>query len=251
MKTVPRELLMSIFHAITSAEENGLPPLTAGQLAIQFRQTDAAIKKACAVLEANGKIQASVKSPEHPDPSYTPISPADGVVQISGAEAPAQGMNSILKATIHTFRAGMNLDLRLVGQAVSEDQVTTEDLSIYARVTGDLEGSVCFGIRRDVARLLLSVIARRRVGTIGQAGLSALHNVADRIVVVARADLAKYGYSIDVSPSSTVYPMGMKITTHGVPQAVATLKCRYGAVAVHVVLQESPQQNEDGAAAAA
>ena len=231
---------MSIVRAISSARKRDATPFTADRLAIQFRQPPSVIVQACAVLEARGVLHVSQQSSELTNPTYTLVPQAP---QAESSNIVGEAASSVLRATVQTFRSNLNLDLQLADRAFTLDQVTTEDLSIFARVTGDLEGSVCFGISQPVARQLLGIVTRRQVGTIDQSGILILNKIADRILGVTRSDLGKRGHSIDVSSASTLYPAGMKITTLGMPQSVATMRSRIGPVMVHVVLGETSVVN--------
>ena len=51
-------------------------------------------------------------------------------------------VNALLQATVGVFRSDLGVDLRLDGSEVSEAQATTEDLSVFTRFTGRIEGCV-------------------------------------------------------------------------------------------------------------
>ena len=154
-----------------------------------------------------------------------------------------RALNSLLRAAIQIFRADLEIDLQPVARIFSHEQVTTEDYSVFVRVTGQMEGSVCLGINRKVARHLLGVVAQRRVGAIDRPGILILNKIANRIFDRFRADLSKNGYLIDTTGASTVHPAGMRITTLGMPQTVVTLRSHFGPVSMHVVLVATPVEN--------
>ncbi len=245
--TVPPELMKSVVDFIRVAGEKGFPAPTAEQLAVELRQTEGSIKRACALLESHGLVRASRKATEHTNPSYTV--PRQARPSAPGQEAGTRErvVHSLLRATASVFKSDLKVDLRLAGNEIRDDQATTEDLSVFVRVNGEYEGNICFGLSRNVARALIGVVARQRITSINRPGLRILNMLVDRIVALALSELVASGYFIDVHPASTVQPAGMKITTLGVQQIVATLESRHGPVIVHFVLREA--QADDALAA--
>jgi CheY-specific phosphatase CheX len=244
VNTVPMELMRSIVWLIAAAEENGSPALTAEQLANNLRQSEGTIKRACAHLEAQGSIKASSKASEHTNPSYVTSQQEASMPQDDEAAARDKIVKTVLRATVAVFRSNLKVGIRLAGTELKDDQVTTDDLSIFIRVTGRLEGSICFGLSRKVARELIELMTRHRVKSIDQKGIRTLNSLVDRIIHVAHGELQSDGISIDVWPASTVQPEGMRITTLGVSQVVATLNSQLGPIVVHVVLRETPIEEE-------
>ncbi|MDP6822525.1 MAG: hypothetical protein QF554_04460 [Dehalococcoidia bacterium] len=237
--TVPPELMKSVVDFIRAAEESGFPAPTAEQLAVKLRQTEGSINRACALLESHGLVRASQKTSEHTNPSYTISRQARSPAPVNETGTRDRIVNGLLRATAAVFRSDFKVDLRLAGGEIRDDQATTEDLSVFVRVNGQYQGSICFGLSRNVARALIGEVARRHITSINQPGLRILNMLADRIVALARSELGASGYFIDVHPAATVQPAGMKITTLGVRQVVATLEGRHGPIVVHVVLREA------------
>lgn len=150
-------------------------------------------------------------------------------------------VNALLRATAMVFKNDLGIELQLEGGVVCEDQATTEDLSVFVRVTGSVEGCVFFGLDRVVAREILTIVLRRPPAGIDERALRILNRIVERIVGHARDEFAADGYSVDVSPASTVQPAGTRITTLGVPQIVAVLRSKRGPVVVHMVLRDVPR----------
>ena len=79
---------------------------------------------------------------------------------------------------------------------------------------------------------------------IDEQAVTMLNSLANRIVGLNRSELAAAGYSIDVSPASIVHSVGMKITTLGTQQVVATLDSPFGPIMIRIVLREPPVDEE-------
>lgn len=232
MNAVPNELLMALARALASSQKREVAPPTIEQLAVHFRQSPDVIKRAFGVLKAR-ELQNVSRAPSgrtNPGRSQR-LNPVGNAV------------NSLLRATVQTFRSDLKLDLLLGEQAFRHDQVTTEDFSVYVQITGALEGSVCFGVSRQAARHLIGVVARRRIGSVDSSSLLILNRLVDRIMNRTRSHLDQNGHPIFTSPASTIYPSGMKITTLGMPQCVANLRSKFGPVVVHAVLAETSGHN--------
>ena len=195
-------------------------------------------------MEAQGSIIASRSASEHTNPSYVASQQAASIPEDDEAAARDKIVNTILRATSAVFISNLKVDIRLAGGELKDDQVTTEDLSIFIRVTGRLEGNICFGLNRKVARELIGIIGQQRVTSINKDGVQKLNSLANRILSVARGELQANGCSIDVWPASLVQPIGLRITTLGAQQVVATLNSQIGPIVVHVVLRETPVEDE-------
>ncbi|MCH7643001.1 MAG: hypothetical protein IIC30_06955 [Chloroflexi bacterium] len=150
-------------------------------------------------------------------------------------------VNALLRATARVFRSDLGIDLRFIGSTVREDQETTEDLSIFVRLTGSVEGCVFFGLDRGMAREILAIVLRRPSAGIDERAIRILNRIVERIAGHARDEFMAGGHSIEISSASTVQPSGLRITTLGVPQVVAVLRSKRGPVMVHMVLREVPQ----------
>lgn len=244
---VSPELLMAVVEFIRAARDRGASKPTAEEIAIHLRQTEGKIKRACAVLESHGLVRASRAAAEHTNPGFTIMAEGTTVVRDEEAAARDRIVNTLLRATARVFKSDLGIDLRLAGGEERHDEATTEDLSVFVRVTGNIEGCIFFGLDRMVARELLTILLRRPPSGIDERALRILNKLVERIVGFARAEFAAAGYSMDVSPASTVQPAGMRITTLGFPQIVATLRSEHGPVVVHVALRETG--NRDALAA--
>ncbi len=151
-------------------------------------------------------------------------------------------VNALLRATARVFKRDLGIDLRLAGGMVSEDQATTEDLSVFVRFAGRFEGCVFFGLNRGVAREILAIVFRRPPAGIDDRALRVLNRIVERIVGHARDELAASGFNVDITSASIVQPAGTRITTLGAPHVVAILQSKRGPVVVHIVLRDTPQR---------
>ncbi|MDA1258324.1 MAG: chemotaxis protein CheX [Chloroflexi bacterium] len=242
MNEVPEELLKSIIRLIQSDQDRGNPPPSAEGIAVRLGRSEGNIKRACLTLESHGLVRASRAAAEHTNPSYT-IS-REGTAAVREAEGAARDevVNALLRATARVFKSDLGVEIRLGGGEVREDQATTEDLSIFIRVSGRFEGSIFFGLDRGVAREILTIAFRRPPSGINEKAIRVMNTLVNRIADAARRDFEAAGYIVHLSPASTVQPVGTRITTLGVPQIVATLQSKRGPIMVHVSLREVPER---------
>ena len=212
-----------------------------------MRQSEETIKRACAYLEAQGSIRTSGNASNasgHAAPGYVTSQPEASIPQDDESVARDKIVKTVLRATVAVFRSNLKVGIKLAGSELKDDQETTEDLSIFIRVSGRLDGSICFGLSRKVARELVETITRQRVTSFDQNGIRVLNALADRVVQFASAELQTSGSSIKLWPASTVHPAGMRITTLGVSQVVTTLNSQLGPIVVHIVLRDTPVEEE-------
>lgn len=242
---VPEELLKSVMGLVRSYEERSNPAPTARDMAAGLGFNEREIRWACSALEADGLVRATQTSMNN----YPGYMSATGMPEHTPDPERAESRNKIvfalLRSTAKVFKSELGIDVQLAGGEVRQDEVTTEDISVFLRVAGEIEGSVYYGLDRSVARELLAIAQRQKIGGINAESIHVLNTLITQVGDRASSELGAVGYDVEISPASTVQPVGMKIATHGIPQIVARLECESGPISAHVSLQEPVDEDEE------
>lgn len=148
-------------------------------------------------------------------------------------------VNPFLTAAQHVFKVELGMELKLVGAQVTEDTITSEDITAFIGVTGHLEGNVFYGFKRKVARAILTIMLGKPPAGMDQMALSALGELANMITGNAAVGLARAGFSTDLTPPTLIQPKGSKFTTLGCPQILVNLESECGPFPVRISLREN------------
>lgn len=280
---VPEELLKAVMDLIYAYEERGNPPPTVPDMAAGLGASKRDIRWACSTLEVDGLVRtASTTQGDNPgylpveenSPDHAPVADSgleDALIEDDRLEDPAgedsvpevepaeksladltpeqinvrnKVVSAVLRSTALVFKSKVDVDIQVSENEVREDLVTTEDISVFLRVTGEIEGSVYFGFDRSVALGLLEAARQDPSEGINARSIKIFNDLVTHVGGQARHELSKIGYDVDVSPAASVQKVGMRVTTHGYPQVVTTLDTWSGPIEAHVSLQE-PVVEED------
>ncbi len=70
-------------------------------------------------------------------------------------------VNPFLTAAQRVFEVELGQELKYVGARATDDTYTSEDITAFIGVTGNLEGNVFYGFKRGVARAILTIMLGR------------------------------------------------------------------------------------------
>ncbi len=151
-------------------------------------------------------------------------------------------VNPFLTAAQHVFRMELGWELEFSGAELANDEVTSEDITAFIGVTGELEGNVFYGFRRPVMRSIVTTMLGRPQAGMDQLALSALGELANMITGNASGGLAAAGYTTDLTPPRLVWPKGSRFTTLGIPQILIRFETECGPFPIRVSLRENSQK---------
>ena len=140
------------------------------------------------------------------------------------------------------FEVELGQELRFAGAQVTEDTITSEDITAFIGVTDRLEGNVFYGFKRSAARSILTIMLGKPPAGMDQMALSALGELANMITGNAAIGLAGAGFSMNLTPPTLIQPKGSKFTTLGCPQIVVQLEIDCGPFLVRISLRENEDQ---------
>ena len=151
-------------------------------------------------------------------------------------------VNPFLTAAQHVFEVELGQELKYIGARMTDDTNTSEDITAFIGVTGQLEGNVFYGFKRQVARAVLTIMLGRPPAGMDTMAMSALGELANMITGNAAIGLAGAGFSTDLTPPTLIQPKGSKFTTLGCPQILVDLESECGSFPVRVSLRENEQR---------
>jgi CheY-specific phosphatase CheX len=234
--------MKSIVDLVSTIEKNGVAALNTKEVAISLGQTEDTIRRASALLEYHGHLRMTRTGSDLRAQSFTLTTPGQSPIQTPTQDAEGASrdrvVTALLRGTSRYFKSKLNMGVTLTGGETRDIQETTEEFSVFVRVSGQLEGSICFGLSRIAASAVIDAIVGQHIGGIDDHSVQFLNSMANRIIASTCAELAIADCSFEVLPASTVRSSGMRITTNGTPQVIATLSSEHGLVVVHVVLRD-------------
>ena len=151
-------------------------------------------------------------------------------------------INPFLAAVEHVFQSEFGWDLKFCGTEVADDQVTSEDLTVFIGVTGRVEGNVFYGFTSSMARSVLGVMLERPRSRMDEVAQSALGELANMITARAGVGLEAAGYPTRLTPPTLVQPMGRTFTIFGIPQILVRFECERGPFPIRVSLRENRRE---------
>ncbi len=98
---------------------------------------------------------------------------------------------------------------------------TTQQVTVIAGVSGDVAGSVMYGMSLDTARNIAAAMMGEEVGELDDMAMSAVSELGNMITGSATALVSDYGYRVDVAPPSVIKGTSVEIVTRSGGQVVA------------------------------
>lgn len=136
-------------------------------------------------------------------------------------------VNPFLSAAQHVFEVELEHEFKFAVAQVTEDTITSENITASIGVSGRLEGNVFYGFKRRVARAILTIMLGKPSSEMDQMALSALGEPANMITGNAAISLVRAGYSTDLMPP-----------TLGCPQIVGDLTVNASVPRLHQLSRE-------------
>ena len=151
-------------------------------------------------------------------------------------------MLAFLRSAARVFESELGIDVQLTGEEMRQDSVTTEDISVFLRVSGQIKGSIYFGMDRAVALELLTIERRHPASGIGAKSITNWNRLVGRIGGHVQCEFAGAGYSVGISSASTIRPIGMKIARFSAFHIVANLDIEKDPITAHMSLRRSTSE---------
>lgn len=150
--------------------------------------------------------------------------------------------NPFLNAARHVFWTKLGQDLKVTRVELVDDRVTSEDITVFLGITGQVEGTVFYGFEDAVACAVITILRGQPTAGMDRTALSTLGELAAMITNTASTHLAAAGHSTGLTPPALIRPKGRRFTTLGIPQVHVCFGSRCGPFSVRVSLREKPQK---------
>jgi len=229
--------MKSMVDLVSAVEQNGAASPSTEEVASRLGQAEDTIRRASAMLEYHGYLRMSRTGSDLRAQSFALTTPGRSPMQDDEAASRDRVVTALLRATSRYFKSELNIGVTLSGGETLDIQEMTEEFSVFIRVSGQLDGSICFGLNRIAASAVIYAIAGQHIGGIDDHSVQFLNSMANRIIASTCAKLAILHCSLEMLPASTVRSSGMRITTLGTSEVIATLSSGHGPVVAHVVLR--------------
>ncbi len=132
----------------------------------------------------------------------------------------------------------------LVGDKPQRDKLslrdttfTTQQISIIAGVTGEIEGSAIYGMTFDTAQGIAgAMMGGEKLEALDDMAMSALSELGNMITGNAATVLSQKAYDVDITPPSLIKGKEVTLSTK-VPALVVPVDTKYGRVEINVALE--------------
>jgi len=143
-----------------------------------------------------------------------------------------------VKAAFHVLET-VTGDSPVRGQlALRTASFTTQQLTIMAGVSGQVEGMALYGMSTVTAQKVASAMIGTESLELDDMALSAIAELGNMITGHAATSLSERNFEVDITPPSVVRGMDVEISTR-VPALVVPISTAYGRIEVNVALAES------------
>lgn len=162
---------------------------------------------------------------------------------IRGSVLRVEFINPFIIAATEVLKSEINSEPTKGSLSLEPKPFTTQDVTALIAVTGNIQGSVFYCLSEKTALNLVSVMMGKRYllfDDLAKSGIAELGNV-----ITGRASilLAEAGYPSKIAPPVMIVGRGTMISTLKIPRLAVPLETKYGALEVHVALQEATHVN--------
>lgn len=116
---------------------------------------------------------------------------------------------------------------------------TTQQVTIIAGVSGDVAGSVMYGMSLATAQNFAGAMMGAEVGELDEMALSAVSELGNMITGGASALVCEYGLDVDITPPSVIKGTDIEILTKSCAQVVP-INTNAGYFEMTVAIGENP-----------
>lgn len=118
---------------------------------------------------------------------------------------------------------------------------TSQQVTIVAGVTGQVEGTALYGMSLVTAQKIAEAMMAMPVTELDEMALSAISELGNMITGNASTLMSENGYACDITPPSVIRGVHVAVSTR-VPAIVVPVNTRFGIVEINVALHDSAMQ---------
>lgn len=121
--------------------------------------------------------------------------------------------------------------------STDSNHFTNREISVLIGLSGEVVGSVLYGMSRLVAISIAEVMIGEKLSTFGELAESAIAELGNMISGRASVLYEQKGVYCNISPPTVVVGRGTRINTVGFPRLIAPLETDLGQIEIVVSLQ--------------
>jgi chemotaxis protein CheX len=142
-------------------------------------------------------------------------------------------------------KAGYSVMESLIGEAPERGPLamrattfTSQQVTIMTGVSGQVEGSVLFGMSIVTAQKIAAAMIGQPIVQMDDLAWSAISEMGNIITGNAAQLLYEAGYQCDITPPSVIRGVNIEVSTH-VPALVVPFTMKFGRLEINVALSET------------
>lgn len=150
----------------------------------------------------------------------------------------AEYINPFLGAATAVLQAETHSEVRKGVVGLADGPLVSDDVTVWIGVTGQVKGVVLLNVSERTAKEIVGAMLGEPVAVWDPRAESGIAELANVIIGRASADLETAGYPCRISPPTVVVGRGTTISTLNIKRLAIPLQTRFGAISIHVALQE-------------
>ncbi len=151
----------------------------------------------------------------------------------------ARFINPFVKAAFHVLEHELEVTPCKGELSLESTYYTSKAVTVMVGVTGELRGSVLYGMSEETAKRIASKMMDGRTPVFDQLAESAIKELGNVITGMASSELEKLGFHCDISPPSLIVGRKTIISTASIRRLVIPVEVPLGEVQISVALERA------------
>lgn len=141
-------------------------------------------------------------------------------------------------AAMHVLEAELGAGVERGKLSVQHEEFTTQEVTVLIGITGQVEGSVLYGTKRETVNRMVSVMMGESHEEFDDTSRSAIAELGNVISGQAAALFEQQGVNCSISPPNLIVGEGTQLSSVGIPRLIIPLNTELGVVELAVSLRD-------------
>lgn|SRR5690625_4431184 len=141
-------------------------------------------------------------------------------------------------AAKHVLEAELGADVERGKLSVQHEDFTTQEVTVLIGITGQVEGSVLYGTKRETVNRMVAVMIGEEHPEFDDTSRSAVAELGNVISGQAAAIFEQNGVNCSISPPNLIVGEGTQLSSVGIPRLIIPLNTELGIIELAVSLRD-------------
>lgn len=149
----------------------------------------------------------------------------------------AQLVNPFVEAAYEVFSEGMELEVIQGSVAVRSSAMTTQEISVYIGISGEVHGQIFYGMSSRAAKQIASKMLGQRVRILNDLAQSAIKELGNMITGRAAAKLDDLYPNLTITPPTIVIGKDVLVSAAAVQRLYIILISEFGEIEINIAFK--------------